>query len=109
MNAVLLAGDRIGTRPLCNSNKAFLPLEGWPLFIYVLDALSQAEAVEKIWVIGSQRPLMSIIEKALPVFLFSKKIEVIQQRETLIENIQYAYDCVWGRLPRRIIFTPRSL
>ncbi len=91
MNAIILAGDRTDTTPLCGINKAFLPLEGWPLFIHVLAALDRVSKIEKCYLIGPRQQLMEAIEKALPVFLFSKTIEVLEQKEGLIENILYAY------------------
>ncbi len=91
MNAILLAGDRKATYPLHGINKAFLPLEGHPLFIYVLAALDLASRIERVYVIGPRKQIMEAIEKALPAFFFSKKIEVLEQKECLIENIFHAY------------------
>jgi GTP:adenosylcobinamide-phosphate guanylyltransferase len=96
MNAILLAGDQKAPHPLYDINKAFLPLEGWPLFIHVLAALNQAPSVETIYIIGPRKQIMEEVEKALFAFLFTKKIEVLEQKETLLENIQYAYTYAFG-------------
>jgi GTP:adenosylcobinamide-phosphate guanylyltransferase len=92
MKAILLAGDKKGARTLCGVNKAFLSLNGWPLFIHVLAALDRASHVDAIFIIGPRKQLMEAVEKALPTFFFSKKIEVLEQRESLLENLSYAYE-----------------
>lgn len=94
MNAILLAGDRHAGRPLHGVNKAFLLLEGTPLLVHVLAALDRARCIESIYVVGPKKPIMDAIEKALPCcFLFPKKIKVLEQKESLIDNICHAYDC----------------
>ena len=56
-DAVLLAGDRGASRTVCGSNKAFLPVNGIPLFIHVLRALGRAELVRRICVVGPHERL----------------------------------------------------
>ncbi|MEK7703044.1 MAG: nucleotidyltransferase family protein [Nitrospirota bacterium] len=90
MNAILFAGDQKAVY-LHGVNKAFLPLEGVPLFIHVLSALNQAPSIETVYIIGPRKQIMNELEKALPFFLFAKKIKVLEQKETLFENIMSAY------------------
>ncbi len=91
MNAIILAGDRKGASPLRGMNKAFLLLEGWPLFGHVLAALNQSSQIETVYIIGPRKAIMEALEKALPAFLFTKQIEVLEQKDSLLENIQTAY------------------
>ena len=91
MNAFVLAGDQGPGHQICGMNKAFLILEGQPLFIHVLGALDQVQRIDRIYVIGPQKQIMAAIEKALPYVLFTKKIEVLPQKESLVENILSAY------------------
>lgn len=71
-------------------NKALLHLEGYPLFIHVLKALDGVPEIARIFIIGPKK-MMEEIEQALPYTLFVKKIEVLEQRNSLIENILAAY------------------
>ena len=96
MNAILFAGDRKAALPLNGINKAFLLLEGWPLFIHVLTALSQAPSIETVYIIGPRKAIMESLEKALLAFLFTKKIEVLEQKESLFANIIQAYEHAFG-------------
>lgn len=91
MNAILLAGDKGSGAHAFSMNKALLPLEGHPLFLYVLEALDQVRGIERIYIVGPQKKIMQAIEKALPMMFFSKKIEVLEQKESLLQNILYAY------------------
>ena len=93
MNAFVLAGDQGEKGRICGINKAFLALEGRPLLIHVLNALDTVETIDRIYVIGPQKEIMAAIEKALPEILFTKKIEVLQQKGSLVENILSAYAC----------------
>jgi GTP:adenosylcobinamide-phosphate guanylyltransferase len=91
MNAFVLAGDQGPNGLICGINKAFLVLEGRPLLIHVLNALDQVRQIDRIYVVGPQKQIMAAIERALPEILFTKKIEVLQQKESLVENLLSAY------------------
>lgn len=91
MNAFVLAGDRGERRQVGGMNKALLTLEGRPLIVHVLSALDQVRQIDRIYVIGPQKEIMRAIEQALPYVLFTKKIEVLPQKENLVENILSAY------------------
>jgi GTP:adenosylcobinamide-phosphate guanylyltransferase len=91
MKAFVLAGDQGPSHQICGMNKAFLLLAGRPLLIHVLGALDQARNIDRIYVVGPQKEIMAAIEKALPEVLFTKKIQVLQQKESLVENILSAY------------------
>jgi GTP:adenosylcobinamide-phosphate guanylyltransferase len=91
MDAFVLAGDRGTIHPILGANKALLRLEGYPLFIHVLKALDEVPEINRVYIIGPQKKMMEEIERALPYTLFLKKIEVLEQRNSLIENILGAY------------------
>lgn len=91
MNAFVLAGDQGARQQICGVNKAFLMLEGRPLLIHVLAALDQVQSIGRIYVVGPRKEIMAVIERALPEVLFTKKIEVLQQKDSLVENILSAY------------------
>lgn len=91
MDAFVLAGDRGASHQILGMNKAFLKLEGYPLFIHVLKALDEVAEIDRIYIIGPQKKMMEEIERALPYTLFLKKIEVMEQRNNLIENILAVY------------------
>jgi len=91
MDAFVLAGDRGASHQILGTNKALLRLEGYPLFIHVLKALDEVPEIDRIYIIGPQKKMMDEIERALPYTLFLKKIEVLEQRDNLIENILAAY------------------
>lgn len=91
MNAFILAGDRGASHQILGMNKALLPLEGYPLFIHVLRALDQVREIDRIYLIGPQKKMMQEIERALPFVLFTKRVDVLEQKESLIENILAVY------------------
>ena len=91
MNAFILAGDRGRSRQVGGMNKAFLLLEGRPVLLYVLMALDRVRGIDQVYVVGPRKEIMGVIEKALPEVLFSKKIEVLEQKNSLLENILYGY------------------
>ncbi|TAJ97010.1 MAG: hypothetical protein EPO39_19570 [Candidatus Manganitrophaceae bacterium] len=91
MNAFVLAGDRGASHQILGTNKALLKLEGYPLFIHVLKALDEVAEIDRVYMIGPQKKIMQEIERALPHTLFLKKIEVLEQKNSLIENILTIY------------------
>ncbi|MFY9270464.1 MAG: NTP transferase domain-containing protein [Candidatus Manganitrophaceae bacterium] len=91
MNAFVLAGHRGASHPIFGMNKAFLKLEGVPLFLHVLKALDRSRKIDRIYMIGPQKKIMEEIERALPFFLFGKKVEVFEEKDSLAENILSVY------------------
>lgn len=91
MDAFVLAGDRGASHQISGTSKALLRLEGYPLFIHVLKVLDEVPEINRIYIIGPQKKMMEELERALPYTLFQKKIEVLEQRNNLIDNILTAY------------------
>ena len=91
MDAFVLAGDRGQSRKVRGVNKAFLMLDGRPLFLHVLVALSGARAIARIYIIGPKRQIEAAIAASPPNTASSKWI-VLEQKQTLLENALWAYD-----------------
>ncbi len=92
MNAfVFFSGSRDGAQGE-EAFKAFFPVEGRPMFLYVLKALDQVRSIDQIVVIGPQKKIMGAIERSLPDALFEKSIVVLDQKAQLFENVQEVYE-----------------
>jgi len=87
VNAVLLAGDRRASIPLRNDNKAFLELNGVPLFIHVLRALLSADHVRLVAIVGPSDRIRS----ALLQHTMNADVVVVEQRSNMIENFKAGY------------------
>lgn len=72
--------------------RALLPLEGRPIFLYVLKALDHVRSVNQIVIIGPQKRIMTAIERSLPDALFEKKIVVLNEKAHLFENVRQVYE-----------------
>lgn len=87
MNAFVFACDPVPERQINGMNHAFLPLEGRPMFLYVLMALDRVPEITTITVIGSPKEIMRAIERVIFEIPFQKKIAVLEQKKTLLENV----------------------
>ena len=66
MSAIILAGDRRGSKLVRHENKAFLGFRGEPLLLHVLKALLSAKRVGRIVIIGpAKRIKMFSVNSAL--------------------------------------------
>lgn len=90
VHAYVLAGDRRGSRAIGGVNKALLMVGGRPMFIHVLSALEQVKQVDRIYVVGPKSVLLESIDKQKD-FRPGKKIEILEQREHLLENAAFAF------------------
>ncbi len=86
MNAILLAGDRRASIQVRDDNKAFLELNGVPLFIRVLRALQQARRVGSVVVVGPEERVSAALEDH-----GIQNVRVVPQRENMIENFKAGY------------------
>lgn len=93
LNAFVLAGDRRGSQSVYGVNKAFLTIEGYPLFLYVVAALDRVEQVRGIYLIGPGELLRESIEKGKEAFRFKKEVKIVEQRESLLENLIHVFTC----------------
>lgn len=93
LNAFVLAGNRKGSQSVYSANKALLSIKGFPLFLYVLAALDRVKQVDAIYLIGPRELLLEAIEKGKGTFRFKKSLKVIEQKETLLENLIHVFTC----------------
>jgi GTP:adenosylcobinamide-phosphate guanylyltransferase len=92
LNAIILAGERRASIQVRSDNKAFLELQGIPLFIHVLNALQAAEMVGDIVVVGPGERLRSALEKH-----GVEAVRIVEQRDNMIENFKVGYVAALGQ------------
>jgi len=63
IDALLLCGDKGASRPVGGDSKAFLAIEGDPLFLHVLRALDRASRVGRVFVIGDKERLDAVLSE----------------------------------------------
>ena len=103
VNAILLAGDRRASVQVKDDNKAFLLLKNEPLIIHILRALKQSKHVQNIIVIGPSDRLSETLEKYADQLEGDGQIQVVEQRENMIENFKAGYVSTLG-LPETVSF-----
>ncbi|WP_026476955.1 nucleotidyltransferase family protein [Alkaliphilus transvaalensis] len=84
MNAVILAGGRIGDGESPKINKALLNFKGYPMIKYVINALKNSESIENIMVIGNTEELKKVIGNEVDV--------LVAEKESIIDNLLLATD-----------------
>ena len=89
INAVILAGDRKASLLINNDNKAFLKVNNVPCIIYTLKSFLNARHIGNIIIAGPKKRL----EKTLYQYnlLPDKRIKIIEQQNSLIENGEAGY------------------
>lgn len=91
---VLLAGDRRASHPVAGGNKAFVEVSGAPMIVHVLDALVNTPELSDVFVVGDVQRLERVltshgsIERAAAR---GRAVHIIPQRDTLYDNIWYAF------------------
>lgn len=63
MDALLFCGDGGASRPVRGENKAFLDIEGSPVFIHVLRALEKVSRIRRIFIIGDKDRLDNFLSE----------------------------------------------
>lgn len=94
MSAIVLAGDRRGSKLVLHENKAFLEFLREPLLTHVIKALLAAERVGTIVVVGPAARIKELLDSC--VFQHRGKIVIIEQRENLLENLKAGYVATFG-------------
>lgn len=84
---MLLAGDRGASRTVCGLNKAFLEINGIPLFIYVLKALDHAELIHRICIIGPYAKIERAVNEHYGQPSRGKNLILCDQDESLFHNV----------------------
>lgn len=85
VDALLMCGEGAASRPVLGDSKIYLPVNGRPLFLYVLDALSQAGRVRRIFIVGDKQRIESAIKASGQTF--PKPVNVVAQGDNLLENV----------------------
>ena len=62
IDAIILAGDRKGSRGIAGTSKLLLEIAGKPLLMYVIEALDKVERVRRIVIIGPSDPIRDIVQ-----------------------------------------------
>ena len=90
-DAILVAGENRDSHNVCNQYKALLKLNDRYCIEYVIEALQKASAIGDIYIVGPKQKLMSALLKTRIDFNHPKKIHVLEQKTTLLENVWHAF------------------
>ncbi|MBF0291945.1 MAG: NTP transferase domain-containing protein [Nitrospinae bacterium] len=85
VDAILMCGEGAASRPVLGNSKIFLPVNGKPIFIYVLDALLRASRVRRVFIVGNKQRIESLIEASGQSL--SKPVNVLTQGDNLLDNV----------------------
>jgi CTP:molybdopterin cytidylyltransferase MocA len=80
-----MCGEGAASQPVLGDSKIYLPVNGRPLFLYVLEALSLASRVRRIFIVGDKQRIESAIEACGQTF--PKPVNVVAQGDNLLENV----------------------
>jgi CTP:molybdopterin cytidylyltransferase MocA len=86
LDAVVLAGDRGGYKPVCGENKALLQIEGIPVIAHVISALQSCRYVTRIFVVGPREKILHVLEREGIGGEGQKEVTVVEQWNSLLEN-----------------------
>lgn len=90
-DAILVAGENRDSHNVCNQYKALLKLNDRYCIEYVIEALQKASAIGDIYIVGPKQKLMSALLRTRIDFNHPKKIYVLEQKTTLLENVWHAF------------------
>ncbi len=90
--AIVLAGDRVASKPIKDENKAFLRFRGTPLIVYTLRALLKSRRIDEIIVVGPAEQVRRVIK--------GYAVRVVNQGANIIENAIIGYLTAIGVRPR---------
>ncbi|MGK7344522.1 MAG: NTP transferase domain-containing protein [Candidatus Nitrospinota bacterium M3_3B_026] len=83
VDALLFCGDAGASRAIEGKSKAYLAIDGVPLFVYVLRALDGVERIRRVFMVGDKRRLDADLSIAGPI---EKPVVTIEQGAGLLEN-----------------------
>ena len=86
-DAIVLAGDRRGSKSVFGKNKTLLEIKGIPSFIRVLAALQEVESIREIRIVGPTEEINSLLEKHSKAWQGSKTIKAVPQKDNIIDNV----------------------
>lgn len=86
IDAIILAGDRAASNNFSGQNKLLLEVDGIPLLLHVLSALDDVQRVARIFVIGPEKDIQSLLLSDTLVLDCHTPVHVLEQRNTAYEN-----------------------
>lgn len=81
--AIVLAGDKRGSHPVFGTNKNLLEVGGEPLVRHVVRTLLEVEGIGTICVVGPEEEIRRALDGLSSP---DRPIEVVPQRETIVQN-----------------------
>jgi len=90
-DTLLVAGENEDSHNVCNQYKALLKLNDRYCIQYVIETLQNSASVRDIYIVGPKNKLMTALKDARIDFTQPKKIQILEQKSSLLENIWYAY------------------
>ncbi|MFQ5451424.1 MAG: nucleotidyltransferase family protein [Nitrospinaceae bacterium] len=90
-DAILVAGEGESSYKVYHQHKAFLKINGKCFINYVVEALQQADSVQKIYIVGLRDKLKETLEESKIDFKYPKPIHIVAQKENLYENIWHTF------------------
>lgn len=91
IDAIVLAGDRSGSRNFAGGNKNFLELAGKPLLLHVIDALNDVAEIACIAIVGPASAISGLLRDKRADLRDDLEIIVVEQRDTAYENFWAAF------------------
>jgi hypothetical protein len=91
IDAVVLAGDKIGNKPVKEENKAFLRIKGKTSLSFVIDSLRESTTIGKIAVVGPRERLRDTLSKEQREAFETGRLHIVSQRRNIIENVRAGF------------------
>jgi GTP:adenosylcobinamide-phosphate guanylyltransferase len=90
-DAIILAGDRKGSRDIAGKSKLLLEVGEKPLLAYVIEALDKVERVQRIVIIGPRDLITDIVLACGSRLSQNTRIDVLEQLDTAYQNFWAAF------------------
>ncbi|MGB5334111.1 MAG: nucleotidyltransferase family protein [Woeseiaceae bacterium] len=91
IDAIVLAGDRGGSRNFAGGNKNFLEIAGRPLLAHVIDALSGVDGITRIAIVGPAAAIYELLRDQRVKLRDGLEVVVLEQKDTAYQNFWTAF------------------
>ena len=91
IDAIVLAGDKKGSRNILGRSKLALEIADKPLLAYVIEALDKVERLRKVVIVGPGALVTGILTECQPGLTHSTRFEVLEQQDTAYQNFWQAF------------------
>ena len=91
IDAIVLAGDRSGSRNFAGGNKNFLELAGKPLLLHVIGALNDVAEIARIAIVGPATAISELLQDRQAELRDNLEIIVVEQKDTAYDNFWAAF------------------